>query len=401
MKGGKVGFIGDRLREAREARGLSGSAVAELLGLNRGSAGKYERGDVFPSPEVVARLSDLLRVPPSFFFKDKRTAARDILFYRSMSGNTKSDRLKAERKYEWLKEVAAYVKGYVRIPAINLPNVGAPSDPVGIDYQFIEAATVTARRHWGLGDGPISDVMLLMESNGIIVSRLSAGSMMMDGYSSLDGYSGCAYVVLASDKGSAVRSRFDLAHELGHLILHRHLPLGFVRNPSNNKLLEDQAHAFAGAFLMPEESFAEDLWIVSLDALKNLKQRWLVSIGAMLYRAGRLGWLTEEQQRGLWINYSRRGWKRQEPLDDTLQLEKPRILSRGLRLIVEKGGISASRIVSEIGLHPNDIDELAGLEDQYFGSVTALEVSLDDSSSRDLKVTKHYELDPRRLNNVN
>lgn len=76
MKGGKVGFIGDRLREAREARGLSGSAVAELLGLNRGSAGKYERGDVFPSPEVVARLSDLLRVPPSFFQRQEDGSAR-------------------------------------------------------------------------------------------------------------------------------------------------------------------------------------------------------------------------------------------------------------------------------------------------------------------------------------
>ena len=112
----------------------------------------------------------------------------------------------------------------------------------------------------------------------------------MDAYSSFDSASATPYVTIAYDKNSAVRSRFDMAHELGHLVLHRELDHRVVGNPVHHKVIESQANAFAAEFLMPSDSFAADLRVISLDALKGLKRRWGVSIGAMLHRLPDLGW---------------------------------------------------------------------------------------------------------------
>lgn len=400
MKRGVVEFRGERLCEAREARGLTVAGLAELLGLNRNSVGKYERGVISPSLQVVTRMAQILRLPTGFFFQ-QGVPVSDALFYRSMAANTKTSRLRAERKYGWLKHLFTYVSSYVRTPSTNLPELEIPSDPLAIEDQFIESAAMATREAWGLGVGPISDVMLLLENNGVVVSRIFVGSAYMDGYSSIDSDSGQAFVVLASDKGAAVRSRFDLAHELGHLILHRNLPQSFVKNPVNNKLLEDQAHSFAGAFLVPEQALANELWIVTLDSLRDLKSRWLVSIGALLYRVGTLGWLTDAQKRGLWMNYSRRGWKRSEPLDDVLEPEVPRMLPRAVQLIIEKGGVPANKVVADLLLHPADILELAGLTETYFSASVDLDLLPNANPSRALEVTEDYRIGPSHLTNIN
>ena len=397
---GTADFRGDRLREAREARGLTVSALADLLNLSRVSVGRYEKGVVSPPLEVVGHLTEVLRVPAPFLFKPGPVVS-DTLFYRSLVSNTKVSRLRAERKYGWLKQLFGYIRGFVRTPPANMPALSAPSDPFSIDDSFIEAAAMLARSEWGLGSGPISNVMLLLENNGIVVSRSFADSPHMDGYSSIDEYSGQPFAILASDKGVAVRSRFDLAHELGHLLLHRNVPSAYIRNPVNNKLLESQAHAFAGAFLMPEQAFANDLWVVTLDSLKDLKSRWLVSIGAMLYRAGNLGWLTDDQRRSLWINYSRRGWKRCEPLDDEIEVETPRMLSRALKMIVEKGGVSPSRIVEDLCLPPADRSELAGLESSYLASSVDLDYLFPSDFERDIGETQIYKVPDTRKHHVN
>ena len=372
MKTGMASFRGERLSEAREARGLTVAVLAELLGVNRNSVGKYERESISPSGPVVARIAEILRIPMGFFFKPG-VPVSDTLFYRSMSANTKIARLRAERKYGWLKQLLAYVQFFIRTPSTSLPALTVPDDLYAIDNHFIESAAIMARKTWGLGDGPISDVMLLLENKGIVVSKIYVDSVYMDGYSSIDSKTGQAFIVLASDKGAAVRSRFDLAHELGHLTLHSHLPQSVVKNFANTKLLEEQAYAFAGAFLMPEQALAQDLWVVTLDSLKDLKTRWRVSIGALLYRVGSLGWLTEEQKRGLWINYSRRGWKRNEPLDDTLEAETPRILPRAFQMIAERVGVSTGQIAADLLLDPTDISELAGLSESFFAASVDLD----------------------------
>ena len=362
MSAGTRDFIGARLLEAREARGMSMAELASMVEVSRSAISLYEKSQATPQVKVLKSLANALNVPPHFFLTKKPETSQDTLFYRSLRGVPKADRNKAERKYEWLKSITAYLRGFVRFPPPNLPSVDLPHKLHSIDSDLVEEAATQTRRHWGLGDGPISDVMLLLENNGVFVSKSVFDTLKMDGYSALDRYSKTPYIIIAYDKSSAVRSRFDLAHELGHLILHQHLPSQTVRNPKNLRLIESQAYEFAAAFLLPEQTFAADVQMVTLDALLSLKHRWGVSIGAMLRRIGDLGWITEYDNKRLWINLSRRGWRTKEPWDDVLEPERPRLLRKAVELLIERNVKEPREIVAGICLARADICELAGLD---------------------------------------
>lgn len=393
-------FVGGRLTEAREARGINQTELADLVGVKRATISHYERGQRAPDESILARLAAALDVPRAFFFLRIEDAGNDILFYRSLASATKTDRKRATRKYSWLKRITSYMRGFVRFPMANLPRFQVPDQLSDVDRDVIGSYAARTRQYWGLGMGPISDMMLLMENNGVIVSKAEFDSKHMDGYSSLDELSGTPYVITSYDKGSAVRSRFDLAHELGHLVLHAGLPRNVVSNPVNNKIIELQANMFAGEFLLPEESFSKDLGVISLDSLRGLKHRWLVSIGAMVHRVQALGWLSDEQATRLWINYSRRGWRTGEPLDDVIELERPRLLPRGFELLIDRGVRNPEQIADELCLSVPDICELAGLDPGVFAKSMGLEL-LDRPSGR-IEATEMYDMGrdytPRSMN---
>jgi Zn-dependent peptidase ImmA (M78 family) len=162
-----------------------------------------------------------------------------------------------------------------------------------------------------------------------------------------------------------VRWRFDLAHELGHILLHAHVTERELARPQDFKLIESQAHRFAAAFLLPLESFAEDFFAASLDALRAIKNKWKVSIGMMIRRARQAELISEETERRLWIGYGRRKWRTREPLDDILEPEYPRIIGRALQLLLSSGGQSAEDVVGRLCLSRQDIETLAGVREGF------------------------------------
>ena len=403
MSVGEFGFIGERLTEAREARGLNQAELASLVDLRRASISHYEGNKRSPDAQILSKLAVALEVPDAFFFKDVDAKGGDSLFYRSLASVSKTDRKKALRRYGWLKELASYLRGFVRLPRVNLPQFEVSNRLTDIDSDMVASYASRTRAFWGLGRGPISDVMLLLENNGVIVSKAVFETRHMDAYSSFNADSATPYVIIAYDKGSAVRSRFDLAHELGHMVLHKGLAPNVVNNPSNHKAIEAQANAFAGELLLPADSFTSDLGVVSLDALKPLKRRWRVSIGVMLYRLSELGLLTEDQSTRFWKNYSRRGWRTGEPLDDSIEPESPKLLRRGVELIVEKGVRQPSEIVSELCLPAKDLCELACLAPNFFTRVSSSDTEVrfragggDVGKTVEYGIGKHFT--PQSLN---
>ena len=399
---GESGFVSERLTEVREARGFNQAELALLVGVNRASISYYEGGKRSPEAEILSRLATVLEVPKAYFFKRVEIESSGALFYRSLASATKTDRKKAERRYGWLKEVISYLRGFVRFPRVYMPEFEVPNGPTEVDTDTIASYASRTRELWGLGKGPISDVMLLLENNGVIVSKAVFETKHMDAYSSFDAESGTPIVIVAYDKGSAVRSRFDLAHELGHMVLHRGLGPNIVGNPAHNRTIEAQANTFAGEFLLPAESLADDLGVISLDALKGLKRRWRVSIGAMIFRLKDLGWLTTDQSTRFWMNYSRRGWRSREPLDDEIEPEYPRLLRRGFELIVEKRVRESADIASELCLSTEDISELACLGPGFFSSPSGRGVALQRSVGGSVAGTEEYGIQkhftPQSLN---
>lgn len=364
MRLGTPGFIGTRLREAREARGMSPQQLADVLGVSKQAISQYESALQTPRPEVMDRLPAVLNVKSKFFFLPSSVDEGTPLFHRSLKAATKRDRQRARRRQEWQFEVIAFVESLVELPPLNLPALDLPSDPTDITSEMIESAATSLRRFWNLGDGVISDLVLLLENNGIVVSR---GELWAD---ELDAFSrwrrGRPFVFLGSDKESAVRSRLDAAHELAHILLHQSVSDEQLAVREIFNCVETQAFHFAGAFLLPQGSFSSLVSFPSLDLFRALKPSLRVSIGGMLKRAEQLGLISDA--RPLWKKYRRRQWHREEPFDREMLPEQPRVLRHAIELLLEANVTTREEIVSRFGFPAKDIEELAGLPHGYLES---------------------------------
>jgi Zn-dependent peptidase ImmA (M78 family)/DNA-binding XRE family transcriptional regulator len=366
MKPGTPGFVGRRLKLARDARGISAISLADLLGVSAQAISQYENGHNSPAPEVMKSICDVLNLPLHFFLKPPARSAPGVLFARSMHSATKEARTRAEGRYEWFREIVAYLRNFVAFSPVKFPDFDLSADPAGIAENDIERIAVEVRRQWGLGDGPISNVAWLLENNGAIIARHKLGSDKLDAFSEWT-ESGVPYIIFGADKGSTARSRYDAGHELGHMILHRSIRDNAVLQKTPTfALIEAQANRFAGAFLLPSSTFAEDFYTPSIDSLRVLKSKWKVSIAFMIMRAGDLGLVSSDQKRRLLINLARRGWRLKEPLDDELEPEMPRYLRRCFDLLIDNGIVRRNEIPFQLALPENDIEELAGLPRGYF-----------------------------------
>lgn len=368
MSVGSPGFNGNRLREAREARGFTGVDLARQVGVSRGLVSQYEKGDASPSPDKLYLLSSLLGMPVDFFLLPDRQDEASQVYYRSLAAATKASRNRAKAHLRWLGDIVHYLEEYVAFPALDVPDYSSQKRTdirTAIPSLEIEAAADETRGVWQLSDGPISNVAWLLENKGMIVTRGILETESIDAFSTW--IRGRPCVFLGADKDSAARSRFDAAHELGHAVLHRNVEPSQLADGLGHKIIESEASRFASAFLMPSSSFPMDLPAPTLQAMQNAKPRWVVSIGAMVYRLAQLEVLTDEEAKLLWLARSRRGWHRQEPLDDTIPIEQPRALHNALSLIVARGVKSKDQVLHDLARLGDDVESLAGLSADYFG----------------------------------
>jgi Zn-dependent peptidase ImmA (M78 family)/DNA-binding XRE family transcriptional regulator len=361
MRVGTPGFNGARLREAREARSFSAIALSEVAQVSTQAIYHYENGKTSPSPDVLVRISSAMNLPTSFFLLSERSPEPKKIFYRSMSSATKGARNRAERRFEWLRDIVAYLSEFVVLPDTNFPDLELPSDPHLLTDQEIEDAAEAVRKFWNMGDGPIANMVLLLENQGAIVARDELGAATLDSLSTFVLDENRAYVSLGTDKGTAVRWRFDAAHELGHLILHNRLDRNLLSKPEQFKKIEAQAHRFASAFLLPVGPFSKDLYGLGLDSLRAIKPKWKVSIGMMIKRARHAELISDDAERRMWISYNRRKWRTNEPYDDSLEVEEPRVLRRAFELLLDKGEQTPDDVVARLALSPTDVETLSGL----------------------------------------
>ena len=357
-------FVGERLTEAREARGYNSAQVAEALGITRQAVSLYEKGQRSPTPQILEDAAKFLRFPIHRFTCPIRNEPTGTLFFRSLAAATKSARERAKRRLNWVQsDVCGFLRELVEFPAVNFPDFKIPDDPIAIDFDDIEKIARDTRRFWGLGDGPIADIVLLLENNGAIVVRQELGAHTLDAFSRWDSTEKVPYVVLGTDKDTAVRSRYNAAHELGHMILHRHLrPI----RTGTHDFLERQAHYFAGAFLMPPDTFKADIVQSSIQTFVTIKTRWRVSIAAMIRRAKNLGIISDEEEGRLFAYRSQQGWTRCEPYDDELESERPRLLERAFNLLLTEGIATRASIESSLAMYAADIENATGLEPGFF-----------------------------------
>ena len=257
------------------------------------------------------------------------------------------------------------------LPTPNVPTELGDVEWLGIGEAEIETIARNTRRYWKLGDGPISNMTLLLENQGVIVTLMSMNANNLDAFSIWDSVDNRPYIVLGSDTQSAFRTRFNVCHELAHLILHQRVsPLEF-NDQRYFKLIEAQADRFAGAFLAPAETFSPAIAVPTLEVFRTLKPKWRISIKMMIHRAQELNLIDQEEARRLYINYNRRGWNRQEPLDNEEALEEPRLVKRVFEAVIDNEVIQRAQITAALPFNPEDIEQLAALPYGYLDEDSA------------------------------
>lgn len=282
MRVGISGFQPERLTQMREARGLSKINLGRLVERSPSTITKWENGSHSPDAEGLASLGKTLNCPVSWFTKVAYERENNPVFFRTLSATAKDLCKSSEVYMGWLQEISASLQEYLDYPNVNIPYLDV-DDYRSIDDEAIERVASDCRKRWGLGIAPIQDLLLVMENAGVVCSRFEQGSVMMDGYSQWNEKENRPYVVLASDKNNYFRSRFDAAHELGHLVLHRYVKR---LDSINFKPIEEQAHKFAACFMLPEEAFSAELpSFPSLENFVSLKSRWGMSAQSMILRA--------------------------------------------------------------------------------------------------------------------
>ena len=374
MPAGTPGFQGARLREAREARQMTATGMADLLGITPSAISSYEKGHSSPSPEVLDRIGSQLRLKTEFFLRpeeDQSLTDRQTIFERSKASATKATRLRAQHRRKWLRETLQYLTNFVKLPEPNVPDLGEGRNWVATTDEKIELAAQRTRTHWKLGEGPISNVTLLCENNGVIVTTFAMHAKNLDAFSTWDPVDQRPYIVIGKDEQSAFRTRFNVCHELGHLVLHKNVSPPEFADKNHFKVIEAQADRFAAAFLTPATTFSQEIRKPSLDGFRALKPRWKTSIKQMIHRAQDLDIISREEARSLYINYNRRRWNTQEPLDDTENIEEPRLVRRVFEAVIENSIIDRSQITAALPFNPDEVEELASLPHGYLDEESA------------------------------
>lgn len=371
MTTGTPGFVGARLTEARQAFGLTKVALAEMVNVTPVAIAQYENGPQSPRPDVMDRLADKLGFPRIFFLNRPAQDEDSPLFWRSNASATKMARERCYPRLRWLKEITTYQKQFLEFPKLDLPRFHIPDDFKSLTFSQIDRLAHECREWWNFGMGPIPDLILEMENSGIVTARINVAADSLDAFSQWSSIYETPFVILGRDKASAVRSRFDAAHELFHLLLHKKVDRRRVKNTTDWKLLEEQAHRFAAAFLLPEKSFVEELWAPTLDGMMARKERWKVSVAMMIVRCEHIGLITSDQVRRLWINYNRRGWRGEEPLDNILKFEEPRVLRRGFEALIDEKVRSKEQIIDDLCLPAREVEQLSALPAGYLSGGNA------------------------------
>jgi Zn-dependent peptidase ImmA (M78 family)/transcriptional regulator with XRE-family HTH domain len=329
-----------RLTFARIRRGLKKTELAQRIEVTPRSVTGYESGEFPPDEENILRISTELNFPVDFFFLDESIELldSDAVSFRALSKMSASLRNIALSSGALALGINEWIDQKFDLPTANLPDFGHSMSP--------EAAAEALRHFWGLGESSIRNMVHLLEAQGVRVFSLAIDANEVDAFSLWQ--DGTPFVFLNTQK-SPEHSRFDAAHELGHLILHRH------GQPSGQEA-ERAADAFASAFLMPAKTvLSSRLMFPSLDTLIRAKKIWGVSVAALNYRLHSLGLTTEWTNRSLCIQISKAGYRKSEP--NSINRELSQVWEK-LFSALKKEGLGKADIARDLCVAASDIDEL-------------------------------------------
>jgi Zn-dependent peptidase ImmA (M78 family) len=321
---GTTTFIPARLKMARAIRQMTATALAAEAGTTPPWVSLSERSRETPSPEFAR----VLNFPVDFFYRPlEQLPPSDAFHFRATSRLAKKDEDTARALSALAMELSDWIETTYRAPVPAVPEL---QDLIDSDDEVApEQATEALRGAWGLGVAPVKNLLQLLESKGAKIYSAGGPLQAIDAFSFRHG---ATPVIFLNVHKSAERLRFDLAHELGHLVMH-----GGSLNVAPGKEKEQAANDFASSFLMPRSDVLGSIrGNLMLEDLLVLKQRWRVSAMALNLRAHRLGVISEWTYGALAKQLSIAGFRRGEPGSD-LRVESSSLLTQVMKDMRARG----------------------------------------------------------------
>jgi Zn-dependent peptidase ImmA (M78 family) len=315
---------------------------------------QIEAGKVRPTVSTLRDLAEALAVPYEFFlvqWPGMSSSTPPTAFFRDLRSTSVRERRRAQAMAILLSDLVAALEVHVRLPEVQIPARPLRSDE-GPDE--VDRVVDTLRSEWRLGTGPIPHVVRELERRGVPIARLAFADERVDAFSVA--FDRRPLILLTEAKSNYVRSRFDAAHELAHLVLHRD-------TESGSRTAEREAHDFASSFLLPHAAAVEEL-PRKLDPtgwarVADMKGRWGISIAALLFRARALRVLSEHDYRNAIKYMSARGWRTAEPGDREMgPPEAPLLIERAVRTVEVLLGKPIEGLLEAAGLPIGDMMDL-------------------------------------------
>ncbi|MBB3144958.1 Zn-dependent peptidase ImmA (M78 family)/DNA-binding XRE family transcriptional regulator [Phyllobacterium trifolii] len=328
----------ERLEQARKRRRYTAKILAEKSGVAPVTLSRVINGKQTPDEQTITRLIKALDFPVEFFDQDTVDEIDvSAASFRSLTAMTARERDAALSAGSLAYEVADWLNDRYQLPVPDLIDLSHERSP--------SSAARTLRQHWTIGEKPIGNMIKLLESKGIRVFSLAESTKNVDAFSVWRNDE--PYIFLNTFK-TAERSRFDAAHELGHLVLHKH-------GGPNQRSAEIEANEFAGAFLMPSADVRSRLpYTRSLDQIIAAKVRWGVSAAALCYSLHKMGLITEWQYRTFCIQLNQR-YRNLEP--NGMEKEKSAIWQMVLNDLWSQGQ-TRTKIARDLSLPDDELENL-------------------------------------------
>ena len=300
--------IGAKIKQARKLRGLSQRDLAKRLPVSDQTVSKYEREESLPDSTRLMEIADALDIDLSYFLRAPRVGSIEPAYRTERSSS-----MKVKEKDALIERIRDWLERYLEVESILHVDDLSFEWPEDVPYRVtsmndVEEAALALRDAWNIGRDPIENLTERLEDKALRVGCLEAP----------DAFDACAFeaavnggipVIVFNKDRPGDRQRFNIAHELGHLVLD-------VREDLN---VEKACHRFAGAFLVARDIFIQDVGEqrkrVSLRELELLKQKYGVSIQALVCRMKDLGIVSEYQAGKLFDWFEDSGHKKEEPVD--------------------------------------------------------------------------------------
>ena len=372
-------FNGQRLKEALQFREKKMTELADKTGISKQSLSLYANAGNVPPYDNVIKIAKALDFPTDFFMsEDLCIVTTGNTYFRSQASTTKKARNAQKIKLEYVSKMYEVILNYINVPEVNLPDtsdINIPEEAAKADSEQasveIEKLAMAVRRHWNLGNGPIDNLQYELQSNGIIVTGFRDVDVDIDAFSQQITVGGKVVYIIALAIGTKPieRLRFDMAHELGHILMHIWGEDNEDISKEEFNAREKQANMFASALLLPKDTFSKSVsaYPTNIDYYIALKKKWKVSMQAMMYRTRQLEIISANQFQYMMRIMSKNGNRTHEPGDKPGEIGDT-IFQAALDMLFEGGYLTVKELLKEFGrygifLSQKDLENLMYLRE--------------------------------------